>query len=416
MKAPAPPTTRDGIDRLTARTLGRALQVRLRFVAVLLIAVAIVSGWPWLRNAWDILRYTWNGKPSHQHAISEDTEYFCPMDPGVLSAWPSICPICNMDLVRRKKGEATLLPEGVVSRMQFSPYRVQLAGIRTSRVEALPLVHHVQLRGRLQGVDGRCAVDAIVLPSDGSLFADSRPVQIRIPGDESGHVAGAARRVNADPVAPTVRITFDQVADWPEGTLVEARADIPACELDGPTMEPMTGNSMLAVPATAVIDRDDQRYVFVESMPGMFDGTIVTLGRRCGDSYPVLAGLQQGQLVATAGVFLIDAETRLNPSVASSYFGANQSSSAPAAPAQPTSTPAPPPAASKTKSKTSLSPADQALVKKQRICPVTMLPLDSMGGPVPVKVGDRTVFICCKGCEGKLKQDPDKYLAKLPQK
>jgi Cu(I)/Ag(I) efflux system membrane fusion protein len=45
-----------------------------------------------------------------------------------------------------------------------------------------------------------------------------------------------------------------------------------------------------------------------------------------------------------------------------------------------------------------------------------MLPLDSMGGPVPVKLGDRTVFICCKGCEGKLKQDPDKYLAKLPQK
>ena len=41
-----------------------------------------------------------------------------------------------------------------------------------------------------------------------------------------------------------------------------------------------------------------------------------------GTYYPVLSGLEPGQRVATAGAVLLDAETRLNPSVAASYFGA----------------------------------------------------------------------------------------------
>ena len=65
-------------------------------------------------------------------AVSADTEYFCPMDPGVVSDWPGRCGICNMALVRRKRGEAVALPDGVVARMQLSPYRIQLAGIQTA--------------------------------------------------------------------------------------------------------------------------------------------------------------------------------------------------------------------------------------------------------------------------------------------
>ena len=39
--------------------------------------------------------------------------------------------------------------------------------------------------------------------------------------------------------------------------------------------------------------------------------------------YPVLKGLHAGDKVAAAGGFLIDAETRLNPAAASTYFGAS---------------------------------------------------------------------------------------------
>jgi hypothetical protein len=60
-----------------------------------------------------------------------------------------------------------------------------------------------------------------------------------------------------------------------------------------------------------------------------------------------------------------------------------------------------------------LSAADQQLAKRQKTCPVTGAPLDSMGGPIAVEIEGRRVFICCKGCEGPLKKDPQKYLAKL---
>jgi YHS domain-containing protein len=60
-----------------------------------------------------------------------------------------------------------------------------------------------------------------------------------------------------------------------------------------------------------------------------------------------------------------------------------------------------------------LSAEDRALAEKQRICPVSGELLGSMGKPSKVTVKGRTVFLCCEGCEPKIKKDPDKYLAKL---
>ena len=60
--------------------------------------------------------------------------------------------------------------------------------------------------------------------------------------------------------------------------------------------------------------------------------------------------------------------------------------------------------------------SEMFLAEKQKVCPVTGEPLDSMGGPVRVEVAGRTVFICCKACEKPLRRDPAKYLAKLPPK
>jgi RND family efflux transporter MFP subunit len=62
-----------------------------------------------------------------------------------------------------------------------------------------------------------------------------------------------------------------------------------------------------------------------------------------------------------------------------------------------------------------LSAEDRVLAKKQRICPVTELPLGSMGTPPKVDVNGRRVFICCEGCRGRLLAEPVKYLARLPK-
>lgn len=60
-----------------------------------------------------------------------------------------------------------------------------------------------------------------------------------------------------------------------------------------------------------------------------------------------------------------------------------------------------------------LSPEDQALAEKQKVCPVSGEPLGAMGTPKKIEVKGQAVFICCEGCEEKLKANPDEYLAKL---
>ena len=286
------------------------LEVRLRFVFALTLLAGLMAGWPWLRGGWERLSSSWH-RQAASAGVSGDTEFFCPMDPGVHSAWPAICPICNMDLIPRKKVDAVMLPEGVVARMQLSPYRVQLAGIRTVTLEA---------------------------QAESSQNGSSSP---------------------------------------------------------------------LIVPASAVVNHGSLAIVYLERMPGMFDGIPVTLGPRDGDSYPVLEGLQPGQRVAAAGAFLIDAESRLNPNLATQYFGANAQTSASRVPVL---------SKRSSNSKTSpmpLSKEDQDLVEQQRICPVTEAPLGSMGQPTSIVVQGRKVFLCCRGCESAVLKDPGKYLSIL---
>ena len=54
--------------------------------------------------------------------------------------------------------------------------------------------------------------------------------------------------------------------------------------------------------------------------------------------------------------------------------------------------------------------ADQAAIDAQKVCPVSKEELGSMGGPLKVTLGGRSVFICCKGCAKDIKADPGKYL------
>jgi hypothetical protein len=168
---------------------------------------------------------------------------------------------------------------------------------------------------------------------------------------------------------------------------------------------------VLAVPRSAVIDGGTQKVVFVESMPGMFDGVEVEVGPRCGEFYPVVRGLEAGQRVCIAGAFLLDAETRLNPSVAAAYFGAgrseNHSGSASIVAARNTDGPA--------DGLAGLAEEDRTIAERQKNCPVTEKRLGSMGTPVRALARGRVVFLCCDGCKGALERDPEKYLAKLPK-
>jgi hypothetical protein len=166
----------------------------------------------------------------------------------------------------------------------------------------------------------------------------------------------------------------------------------------------------------------------------VFDGVLVELGPRSGDSYPVVSGLSRGDLVAAAGAFLVDAENRLTPT-AGTYIGASGHTSdmasssvqsrhadtgtGPAEKAGPPAGDAGDPALKKPDAKAllnlaKLSPADRTAALAQQNCPITKAPLGSMGVPVKVEIAPGVnVFLCCDGCVDEAKSEPQKTAEKV---
>jgi Cu(I)/Ag(I) efflux system membrane fusion protein len=398
---------------------------RLRMIVVAGTFLAVIAAWPFLQAHWEKLTRS----ASADASISSNTEYWCPMCPGVVTDWPSKCPVCSMSLVRREKGDMTPLPNGVVARVQLSPERIQLAGIRTAPVEFRRLEHDVVVAGLIEssavpGFAGEVFEhDALLLTAGqaGSASCDARPgealdariaevapavspgrsrtVRVRLPNIPAelrpGTFVSARFRT---PVSRTDSFKRGELDRWPERLALGSTATAFPALVDAGVRSALADKGwVLSIPESAVIHTGTRQVVYSETMPGMFDAVEVSLGRRCGDHYPVRSGLEPGQRVAAAGSVLLDAETRLNPSLAAAYFGSKPRESSPA--------PAPQVPASD----------DRLLAERQKICPVTEKPLDSMGGPVKLQVDGRVVFICCKGCEGRLRAKSGEYLKSLPK-
>ena len=60
---------------------------------------------------------------------------------------------------------------------------------------------------------------------------------------------------------------------------------------------------------------------------------------------------------------------------------------------------------------TAATQADAAAIAAQKVCPVMDEPLGGMGTPIKVMVGDKPIYLCCKGCIKKIQAEPAKYLA-----
>jgi len=127
----------------------------------------------------------------------------------------------------------------------------------------------------------------------------------------------------------------------------------------------------------------------------------------------VLSGLNVGEQIVTAGSFLVDAETRLNPAAGSIYFGGSGSGKVAAGGSAVRATTPEDPEAKIAAALAALSPADRQLAQQQRTC--VILPgsrLGSMGPPVRLTLDGETVFLCCSGCKTAATSDPAKSAAK----
>jgi len=381
----------------------RILQVRLRFVVVLLLVFLIVGQWETITAWWR----TWVGRlagSQTEQAVSSSTEYFCPMCPGVLSAWPSQCPVCSMPLVRRTKGEMGILPDGALVRMQISPYRLQLGGIATTTIEYRELMSEADqvsladlepYRSQPRGVPELSAEEArkaYVCPNHPQQVS-ARPDRCPLDGAEL-----VAQDLTANErLRWSCPLHTSKVSESP-GEHCEHCAGlslVPAVIAYAPA------RAVLAVPESAVIESDGLQIVFRKATPGVFDAVPVQLGEAAQGYHPVLSGLRPGSEVVTQGAFLLDAETRLDPDLATAYFGADVRST--------NARPQGSTMRGKTKSddlpsllsKLNLSDQKRALALRQRTCPITKMQLGSMGAPVEVVGAGQTVLLCCEGCRKK---------------
>lgn len=89
----------------------------------------------------------------------------------------------------------------------------------------------------------------------------------------------------------------------------------------GSGLFPITAREALTVGRDAVIDTGETQHVFVHTAQNIFEPRQVKVGARFAGRVEILDGLVAGDHVVTAGVFLLDSESRLRASGGSGHAG-----------------------------------------------------------------------------------------------
>lgn len=122
---------------------------RLRFVFILAAMGLALANWDTLTALFN--KWGWKGSPTE--TAGEGYEFFCPMHPTFTTQKKNEkCPICFMGLSKRKKGVVSpdALPPGAISRVQLTPYRIVLAGVRTQPVTHVALTKEITTVGSVE--------------------------------------------------------------------------------------------------------------------------------------------------------------------------------------------------------------------------------------------------------------------------
>lgn len=124
------------------------VNVRLRFILILVLSGLIIGYWDTIMNYYE--KYT-RPKNVADTVLVSNTEFFCPMHPNVIRDTRGSCPICGMPLSQRHKGESNVeLPPDILGRVQLSPYRIALAGVKTAAVDYFPLEKFIEVPGTVE--------------------------------------------------------------------------------------------------------------------------------------------------------------------------------------------------------------------------------------------------------------------------
>jgi Cu(I)/Ag(I) efflux system membrane fusion protein len=432
------------------RLVLKVIELRLRFVALMVITGLGFAYWDTIGNRYD----KWVRPGPVAHAAARGFEFYCPMHPHVRQDEPGSCPVCGMPLARRTKGELPILPEGVTARVVLAPARVEQAGIRTAEVAYEPLNQVVTTVGYVafderrlativSKVPGKSRVEKLLVNVTGQQVEAGQPLAELYSPELSQAIEellNASRRSGpaAEPQSEIarslgnerrdlVRASTEKLRRWGiaqaqiDEVLAKGRADFAMTVLSPQTGHVFKKNVVEGqevpegYPMFEVIDLDTvwvQAQVYEHDLGLIHEGQAAraTVPAFPGESFPGRLDFMQTHLdPATRTVevryALKNPGHRLRPGMFATVTLSVPIASRPEF-ADRAITSEPPAAAARVKRAT-LSASEQ------KNCPVTAAKLGSMGEPIAVHVEGRMVWTCCAACPPRLKAQPARYMVRL---
>ena len=431
------------------RLVVKVVELRLRFIALMAATGLVFAYWDTLWNYYE--KYT---RPQGEHvAASSEFEFFCAMHPSVVQEQPGNCPICGMPLSKRKKGENTSLPEGVVSRVQLAPFRLTQAGIRTAEASYVPLSESLTTVGsvgfderRLARISSKLkgmsrveklsvnftgtpvkAGDILAEVYNAELYQAVRELLLaQERARESVPVESPLARSLVGGGEELLRLATDKLKLWGitqeqiDEILRTKRADyrMPiVAPIGGVVVRKNVFEGQYVAEGDALFEIADLSHVWI--LAQVYEDQVALV--RVGQSVEATVEAYPGEVFKGQVAFR---DPALNPATRTlnvRYDLENQDGRLqPGMFATVTlKTPLIETPQFRTRLASADAPANHAghsasmTVEEQKVCPVTKAKLGSMGEPIPVQLASRKVWVCCGGCPDKLKAEPEKYLARL---
>ena len=423
------------------RLVVKVVELRLRFIALMAATALVFAYWDYLWNRYD----KWMRPDAHGHATASGIEYYCPMHPQVVQDAQGTCPICGMPLAKRKKGEKATLPAGVLSRVELAPFRVAQAGIKTVEVGFAPLTQTLTTVGTIafderamanivSKVPGKTRVEKLYVNFTGQdVEVGQTLAELYSPelSQAIQELLNSARRAESS-VRPQTEVARSLVADRRE--MVKASAEklkrwgITQGQIDEilktgktdftfPILSPIRGHvfkknvvegqevtegfAMFEVAALHTVWVQAQVYEHQLGLIHMGQSVEAGVEAFPGQTFPGKVEFIQPHLdPATRTVevryALDNPGHRLRPGMFATVTLKTSIAETP-----------------EYRARVAMGRPGSMPAEEQKTCPVTGAELGSMGPPVAVEIGGRTVWTCCDACPPKVKANPAKFLAKL---